>query len=185
MKRKMIEGETRDVTQVYLSLGGNQAKTWTLLEQAIEKLARVPDVQDLRVSSFYQTSPVGNENQAFFINAACTFQTTLMPKALLQQTQRIEKELGKIPKPKWASRPIDIDILFHGEMAYVDEELQIPHPCWQERLFVLIPLADLTPCVHVKRGELRESYLLKELIDPLLSHSQQMVSLLEKNDKVG
>lgn len=185
MKRQVIYERPLEAVRVYLSLGGNQAETWGLLEQAIEKLSQLPDVQDLRVSPFYQTSPVGNEDQAFFINAACTFQTSLLPKALLQQTQRIEKELGKIPKPKWASRPIDIDILFYGESSYLDEELQIPHPHWQERLFVLIPLADLTSCVHVKRGELRESYLLKELIDPLLSHSQQMVSLLEKNDKVG
>jgi 2-amino-4-hydroxy-6-hydroxymethyldihydropteridine diphosphokinase len=173
-----------DTTQVYLSLGGNQEHSLQLLKSALEKLALLDNEQTLRVSPFYYTSPIGDEKQNHYINAVCMFQTGLPPKILLQKTQQIEKELGKIPKPKWASRPIDIDIIFYGNECYKNEDLEIPHLHWKERLFVLVPLADLISSIQIKREGQVECYFLRDLIQNLLSHSQQEVSLLEKKDRV-
>lgn len=171
------------LTTVYLSLGGNQENSWETIEKALDALSLLSE-GFFEVSSFYHTSPVGDENQNAFINVACRFQTTLAPKALLEKTQRIENNLGKVPKPKWAPRVIDIDILFYGIHAYADVELEIPHPRWKERLFVLVPLLDLIPALWVKKSEtVLEHYELEEMIHTLSSHSLQwVVPAREKNN---
>jgi 2-amino-4-hydroxy-6-hydroxymethyldihydropteridine diphosphokinase len=113
----------------------------------------------------------------FFVNAVCCFQTTLSPKQLLVELQKIEGDLGKGTKPKNASRFIDIDILFYGKEVYQDEKLEIPHPRWKERLFVLVPLAELTPVIHLHNKQ----WILSDLIHALSQEKEQTVSLLEKN----
>ena len=89
--------------------------------------------------------------------------------------------MGKVPKPKTASRPIDIDLIFYGEHIQKEQGLEIPHPRWKERLFVLIPLSDLISEVILYGPRGKEHYILQELIQPLLNQMPQAVSLLEKN----
>ncbi len=173
MNEKESDGIHR-LTTVYLSLGGNQESSWEAIEKALDALTLLSE-GFFEVSSFYHTSPVGDENQNAFINVACRFQTTLAPKALLEKTQRIENNLGKIPKPKWAPRVIDIDILFYGMHTHLDDELEIPHPRWKERLFVLVPLLDLIPVLWIQEGEMLKHYELEEMIHTLSSHSLQWV----------
>lgn len=103
---------------------------------------------------------------------------------VFQMTQEIERELGKVAKPKTASRPFDIDILFYGDHHFQDPHLTIPHPRWKERLFVLVPLHDLVEEIILQNPD--ERYLLKECIKQMnfskwSNDSLQMISLLEKN----
>jgi len=167
-------------TKVYVGLGGNIGDSLMILNQALKEIENLPEVTELNCSSFYRTSPVGDQTLDPFINAVCCFQTTFTPNQLLKKLQIIETKLGKIPKPKYAPRSIDIDILFYGNTCYSDSELEIPHPHWQERLFVLIPLADLTTKIELMIKDSKQIFILNELIQ-LLNPIYQVVSLVEKN----
>ncbi len=133
-----------DQKMAYVGLGGNIGDTASLMESALQKISRIPGVKNLEISRFYKTEPIECIDSKPFLNAVCRFHTTQTPKSLLYHLQAIERSLGKEPKPKSAARKIDLDFLFLGEESYFDEELELPHPRWQERLFVLVPLMDLT-----------------------------------------
>lgn len=171
-------------TRVYLSLGGNEGQVFLRLQQALTLLSARPEFAELTSSHFYQTAPFHVDSPLWFVNAVCSFQTFLTPIEVFKITQAIEIKLGKVRKPKNASRPIDIDILFYGHHIHREEELEIPHPRWRERLFVLIPLEDLTKEVMIEGEVSIERYVLKNLIKPLLIQSPQAVSLLEKNPRL-
>ena len=172
----------RKSTKVYLSLGGNIGNAFLCLKQALALLSfEQHAIASLKISHFYQTSPLQVESLNWFVNAACSFSTNLSIQEIFKLTQNIEKQLGKIEKPKNADRPIDIDILFYGNHFYRNHELDIPHPRWKERLFVLIPLLDLTGEIFLQGERDVEHYLLPDLIQSLLLESNQTVSLLEKN----
>lgn len=130
---------------VYVALGGNQGAPKLVLSKALERIGSHPAIVALRVSHFYETTPVSGIKQDNYINAVCSFSTDLELAPLWHFLQEVEKELGKTPKSKEAPRPIDLDLLFYGAESYNEEGLVIPHPRWRERLFVLVPLAELTP----------------------------------------
>jgi 2-amino-4-hydroxy-6-hydroxymethyldihydropteridine diphosphokinase len=98
-----------------------------------------------RISSAYDTAPVLIEDQPRFLNLVCAGHTTLDPLTLLQATQRIERELGRVAGPRYGPRVIDIDLLLYGECVLVGPELTLPHPRLAERAFVLLPLAEIAP----------------------------------------
>lgn len=127
---------------VYIALGGNIGDTRSIFIEAINKLKKLGD--DLKVSKWYETEPVSPIPQRNYLNGCVSFLTELTPYALFQSLEKIEKELGKKEKAKEAPRIIDLDLIFYGEETFESEGLQIPHPRFKERLFVLKPLADLT-----------------------------------------
>lgn len=137
---------------VYVGLGGNIGDSCAILLKAIQEIAELPGVSDLAVSRFYCTTPVSSIPQDPYINAVCRFKTNFTAKEVLHQLQAIEKALGKKEKLKEAPRIIDLDILFFGLEVHDEADLQIPHPRWSERLFVIAPLADLTSCLWVPNG---------------------------------
>ena len=167
-----------EMTTAYLSLGGNTGDVLTNLKKAIEFIGNTSNIQLQKVSPFYKTSPISPLPQPDFINAICSIQTSLSPLDLLKQLQKIEAKLGKVPKPKEAPRPIDIDIVFYGSTVYNDAELTIPHPCWKERLFVLVPLADLISTVTIEGAKIQQ-FTIKDLIQVLTNQPQQLIHLLD------
>lgn len=166
-----------DKQLVFLGLGGNLGDVLSRLKIAITMLSQTPQVFDLKTSHYYSTQPVQVKNPDWFVNAVCSFWTFLSPEEVFQMTQSIEKALGKENKPKYGDRSIDIDILFYGQQVIKNEALEIPHPRWKERLFVLIPLLDLTDVMTIHS----ERYKIQDLIDTLKNDSHQGISLLEKN----
>ncbi|MCE5317434.1 MAG: 2-amino-4-hydroxy-6-hydroxymethyldihydropteridine diphosphokinase [Parachlamydia sp.] len=132
---------------VYVGLGSNLGDPGALVAEALGLLEALPILSEFEASPFYLTSPVSDLPQPHFINAVCRFKTTLSPLKLFAELQKIERHLGQTPKPKNAPRLIDLDILFFGKERLLTSELEIPHPRWKERLFVLRPLADLTSYV--------------------------------------
>lgn len=151
---------------VYLGLGTNIGnKRRNLLEAAALLAERAGDITAL--SSFYETEPWGFESENLFLNAVLLMQTTLSPDALLQLTQNIEKELGRIEKSRrgYHDRIIDIDILLYGNEIINSGDLVIPHPLMQERRFVLEPLLEIAPKLkHPLLGKSIEE-MFKELIN--------------------
>lgn len=139
------------LTEVYVGLGGNIGDAYTALLEALKLIENHPGVQNLQVSRFYRTSPVSPvpKNANSFINAVCRFQTSLEARALMKALQNIEIIVGKGPKIKNSSRVLDCDILFYGNNVISEPDLQIPHPRWRERLFVLAPLSDLANELYI------------------------------------
>lgn len=127
---------------VYLGLGSNLGDREDNLKQALNKLGERLRIE--KVSSVYDTEPVGDANQPRYLNLVCEANTTLPPLALLALAKGIESKLGRIGD-SGASRPIDIDVLFYGDQVVNAPGLIIPHPRLQERAFVLIPLAEIAP----------------------------------------
>jgi 2-amino-4-hydroxy-6-hydroxymethyldihydropteridine diphosphokinase len=173
-----VQNKKQNPILVYLSLGGNVGDTATILKQALDAIGMLPQIELCQVSRLYRTSPVGVPNQAPYTNLVCCVWTALDPKAFLTQMQAIERQFGKVPKPQAAPRLIDIDIVFYGEYEIKQIGLEIPHPRWKERLFVLIPLLELTPYIFVNTRSGRQCYYVKKLIESL-SDSGQAISLLQ------
>jgi len=128
---------------VYLGLGSNMGNRQDNLDRALDLLSQRLRVG--KVSSVYDTEPVGNTNQPRFLNLVCQVYTMLAPKELLTLAKGIESKLGRVLGKSNAPRPIDIDILFYGDQVIETPELVIPHPRLAERAFVLVPLAEIAP----------------------------------------
>ncbi len=129
---------------IYLGLGSNVGDSEALLQSALDKL-NGPDLKLRRVSSLYETEPVGLREQRWFLNLVAEFETNLFPKQLLHRIQKIENELGRKRTVRNGPRTIDVDILLYGNFVVSTEELEIPHPRYRERRFTLSPLAELNP----------------------------------------
>ncbi len=101
----------------------------------------------LRVSSFRETAPVGYVDQPDFLNGALLLETAMEPVELLHEFLRTEREMGRDRAGVVAKGPrvIDLDLLLMGEVVMQTEELTLPHPALNERLFVLEPLAEIAP----------------------------------------
>jgi 2-amino-4-hydroxy-6-hydroxymethyldihydropteridine diphosphokinase len=128
---------------IYIGLGsnlGNRAGNIAMALRYLEPLARAT-----RVSSTYETAPVGPADQPNFYNAVAEVITGLEPAALLRHLKNIEYEIGRRPGPRWGPRPIDLDLLLYDDQAITTDDLTIPHPRLSERAFVLVPLAELAP----------------------------------------
>lgn len=136
---------------VYLGLGANLGNRRQNMSRAVDMMSNCVHVQ--RVSSYYETEPVGYSRQPRFLNAVCAGTTTLHPEELLAALKRIEGALGRRPGLVNAPRPMDIDILFYGDRVTGSPDLVIPHPRIEERGFVLVPLAEIAPeLVHPVSG---------------------------------
>jgi len=146
--------------EVYLGLGSNLGDRQANLELAVKLLGQRFDVEEL--SSVYETEPVGYEDQPMFLNAVCRVQADIGPLQLLSLVKGIEARMGRVPNFTDGPRPIDIDIIFYGDLVMVDPELTIPHPRMAQRAFVLVPLAEIAPgLVHPFSGESVEDMAAK------------------------
>ncbi len=129
--------------QVYLSFGANLGSRQANILQALQYVQTRTAIK--KISSFYETNPVGYTDQPKFINITCLLETELSPTDLLRFLKWIEKRMGRQASFRNAPRPIDIDILLYDELILKDLDLQIPHPRLHERAFVLVPLAEIAP----------------------------------------
>ncbi len=127
---------------IYLSLGANQGNRLDNLQQALRLLA-AHKVHILRVSRVYETEPYGYRAQAWFLNLVTEVETAQLPLQLLHTIHRIERKLKRRRTIRNGPRTIDIDIVFYRNAVMNTKDLQIPHPCYKDRPFVLAPLSDL------------------------------------------
>ena len=127
---------------VYLGLGSNIGDREAMIEAALAAL-NSPELRLNRVSSLYETEPIGFRDQGWFLNCVAEFETELFPKQLLQRMQKVEIAMGRVRSVRNGPRNIDIDILLLGNVVMQTEELEIPHPRYRERRFTLAPLAEL------------------------------------------
>ncbi|TMQ53840.1 MAG: 2-amino-4-hydroxy-6-hydroxymethyldihydropteridine diphosphokinase [Candidatus Eisenbacteria bacterium] len=142
------------MSKVFVGVGSNLGDREFLIRKAVEAMRDLPRTLVVRVSSLYDTDPVGEVDQPAFLNAAVWLETTLEPRELLWQLLLIEKRMGRVRSQRWGPRPIDLDLLFYGEETVDEPDLKIPHPEAHRRAFVLLPLVELDPdFVHPTTGE--------------------------------
>ncbi|NDV19451.1 GTP cyclohydrolase I FolE2 [Pseudodesulfovibrio sp. JC047] len=164
----------------YLGLGANQGNRLANLLQALQYMRARMTIE--KTSSYYETDPVGYEDQPDFINMACQVKTELAPQELLSFLKRIEKRMGRKKTFRNGPRPIDIDILFYDDLILEAEGLSIPHPRVHERAFVLVPLVEIEPglihttldeSVETLLGRLKDWGVTKKSILPPPAHDVQ------------
>jgi 2-amino-4-hydroxy-6-hydroxymethyldihydropteridine diphosphokinase len=131
----------------YIGLGSNLGDRKKNLDDAARLLSGIPGIKAVKVSSYYETEPVGYEEQGLFLNAAARVETSLSAQELLHVCQDIETRLGRVRTVRWGPRTVDLDILLFGSSIIDTPELEIPHPLMHERAFVLKPLCELDPGV--------------------------------------
>jgi 2-amino-4-hydroxy-6-hydroxymethyldihydropteridine diphosphokinase len=153
------------MTQAFIGLGSNVGDRLRFLRRAVVSLNETAEVQVTRVSSVYETEPIGGAVQPWFLNAVVEIDTSLNPFALLTQTQGIERTLERVTTYRWGPRTIDLDILLYGKVQVQTATLQIPHPALCNRAFVMIPLLELAPDAALPDGTLVSS-CLRALLPP-------------------
>jgi 2-amino-4-hydroxy-6-hydroxymethyldihydropteridine diphosphokinase len=148
-----------------IGLGSNVGDRLQFLQRAVKQLGETIGVQVRDVSSVYETEPVGPAAQAWFLNAVVAADTSLNPVTLLQQTQAIERALGRETTYHWGPRTIDLDILLYGNTQVNTATLTIPHAELCQRAFVMIPLLELVPGLVLPDGT-EVSACLSRLMPP-------------------
>ena len=126
-----------------LGLGSNIGNAAANIREAFARLDILLD--NAKLSPLYAAPPMYRTDQDWFVNAVVLGETDLSPRELLEQTQGIEKGMGRIETFKNGPRLIDLDILFYGDQSIKEEGLIVPHPRMEERQFVLHPLRDVKP----------------------------------------
>lgn len=137
----------------YVGLGSNLGDRDAQIHAAIEQLAALPDTRVTKVSSIYETEPVGEVEQPWFLNAVARLETELAPRQLLWNLLRIERALGRVRRQRRGPRTIDLDLLLCDDLVVDEPGIRLPHPELSHRGFVLVPLVELDPMlVHPVTG---------------------------------
>jgi 2-amino-4-hydroxy-6-hydroxymethyldihydropteridine diphosphokinase len=137
-------GSVEKSQQAFIGLGSNLGDGHANLIAAWQRLGEVAEVSLNKLSSPYRTKPVGLDTDHWFTNAVGEITTTLSPVELLAAMLTIETELGR-DRTLTQDRPVDLDLLYYGDLMINSPTLTVPHPQIANRLFVLAPLAELAP----------------------------------------
>ena len=129
--------------QAILGLGSNLGDRSTMLASARYMLGDLQGTRLLAASPVYETEPVGLKEQPMFLNQVVAVETLLSAQGLLRACLDLEHEHGRERKVLNGPRTLDIDLLFYEDLAFKTPELELPHPRWRERAFVVAPLTDL------------------------------------------
>jgi 2-amino-4-hydroxy-6-hydroxymethyldihydropteridine diphosphokinase len=127
-----------------IALGSNLGDSLSILEAAIETLARTPSISLKAKSSWYKTKPVG-PTQPDYLNGCAILQVEINPQILLDTLLQIENQFGRVRQERWGPRSLDLDLLLYDDLIIDTPKLQIPHPRMNQRAFVLVPLTEIAP----------------------------------------
>lgn len=155
------------MTRVFIAIGSNLNDPVGQAQRAVDALKNVPQTEFIRASQLYSSSPMGPQDQPDYINAVVEVDTQLTPLALLDHTQAIELEQGRVRKDeRWGPRTLDLDIILFGDQEINNPRLTVPHYGMKVREFVLYPLAEISP-------------------DLILPDGTELTHLLEQVDRNG
>lgn len=149
-----------------IALGANLGDRLLCLTTARTRIFALPEVTGPYLSSaLYETEPVECEPGAEpFLNAVVEIGYAGSARALLEELKKIETVLGRPPEhARNRSRPIDLDLLYHGARVLDEPGLQLPHPRMHLRGFVLHPLAEIRPELVLPRQRKTVRELEEEL----------------------
>ena len=142
------------MTLTYIAIGSNLASPLEQVNAAVQALGDIPQSRVVALSSFYRTPPLGPQDQPDYLNAAIALETALSADALLDNTQRIELQQGRVRKEeRWGPRTLDLDIMLFGDAVINTERLTVPHYDMKRRGFMLWPLFEIAPDLIFPDGE--------------------------------
>lgn len=173
-----------DLITAYIGLGSNLGDNKANLLAAWQRLGELEGVYLKKISSPYMTAPVDMTSQHWFANAVGELEVTISSPELLLSLHEVEQSLGRKRSHKsfgYEDRTIDLDILYYGEEVIDMAELTVPHPRIKERLFVLVPLAEIAPdfCDTIT-GE-RIDILKKRLQDRIKNAEKKQQELIRSS----
>ncbi len=126
----------------YIGLGSNLGNSIELIQSAIHALEK-EGLSILLRSTIFQSKPYGGKEQPDYFNAVIGALSPFPPRQLLNLLLKVEAQMGRIRREKWESRPIDLDLILFGDWVIQEPDLQIPHPDFRNRDFVLRPLKEI------------------------------------------
>ena len=134
----------------YIGLGSNLITPEAQIATARQAINALAHVQEYAFSSLYRSPPMGPQDQPDYVNAVMAVKTDLSPMQLLRCLQKIELDQGRVRKDeRWGARTLDLDILLYGEEVIDVPDLIVPHYGLAERAFVVYPLQEIAPTIHV------------------------------------
>ena len=129
------------MTRAFLALGSNLGDREAELRRAVGAMTEV-----VAASAVYETDPVGGpEGQGPYLNMVVQLETKRSPQQLLETCRSLEAVAGRVRDVHWGPRTLDVDVIWIDGVTVTDDDLQVPHPRFRERPFVLAPLAELAP----------------------------------------
>ncbi|MFQ3393135.1 2-amino-4-hydroxy-6-hydroxymethyldihydropteridine diphosphokinase [Enterobacter mori] len=151
------------MTLAYIAIGSNLASPLEQVNAAVQALGEIPQSRIVAVSSFYRTPPLGPQDQPDYLNAAVVLDTDLDAETLLDNTQRIELQQGRVRKAeRWGPRTLDLDLMLFGNEIINTERLTVPHYDMKNRGFMLWPLFEVAPDLTFPDG-----IPLRDILDKL------------------
>lgn len=165
--RHIFDGNAKNFRRraipAYIGFGSNQGNRRRKIEFALRALTRAPGVSLTGVSSLYETEPVGGPPQRSHANGVARLDVRLSPPMLLRLLHHLERQAGRRRGIKWGPRPLDLDILAYGRGSMRTGSLQIPHPRYHLRRFVLVPFSEIAPRFQHPRLKRSNAALLRRL----------------------
>lgn len=139
--------------EIGLSLGSNLGDRLENLRRAAQRILALPGVRMIAAAPVYQTEPVGARSEyrhLTYLNTVLIVEASDSPDDFSRRVHEIETDLGRRrTADRNAPRVIDIDLLYAGDTRRADGVLDLPHPRWAERRFVVQPLADVRPTLRL------------------------------------
>lgn len=126
-----------------IALGTNLGDRAANLIDALERMQVLGRV--VGSSGIYETAPQGMVDQEPFYNAVALLETDLSPTELVGRLLEIEREMGRVRGPRWGPRLIDLDLILYGDRSIRTPSVEVPHPRYRQRRFVLEPLVEVWP----------------------------------------
>ena len=156
--------------EIGLSLGANLGNRLLQLQTSKKWIIAAGKISFIAQSPVYETEPVAVpalDADTVFLNAVLIVETLLPAPELLSLFKRIEHQMGRAPDslPKNARRPIDIDIIYAGNLRIELEAITVPHPRWFKRRFVVQPLSDVRPDLVIPAQTTTVNEILRKLPD--------------------
>ncbi len=164
----------KKMKRAFIGIGSNLGDRRKHCTEAVERLKQIRGCEFIRCSRWYLTSPVGMQDQNWFVNGAACLDAEISARELLGRLLSIEAGMGRVRTEKWGPRVIDLDLLLYGMDILGESDLKIPHPYMHLRRFVLVPLAEVDPAVIHPVLAKTASQILEEL-----KGEDQEVTLLE------
>ena len=151
-------------TRAAIALGSNLGDRRAAIAFAVDRLAG--HLSSPILSDLIETDPEGEglQSQPLYLNAVLVGETTLTPRQLLDLLLSIEAEQGRTRPFKGAPRSLDLDLILLGDTVVNQPGLEVPHPRFRERFFVLGPLAEIAPDMRDPVTGMKVTDLLKTLL---------------------
>jgi 2-amino-4-hydroxy-6-hydroxymethyldihydropteridine diphosphokinase len=134
----------REPVSAYVALGANLGDAALAVHQALLAIAALPHTHMQQASPLLSSAPLDADGPVY-VNAVAHIRTGLNAVDLLSALQCLENAAGRTRQYHHAPRTLDLDVLFYGDAQMQSAFLTLPHPRWQERAFVLLPLQVVCP----------------------------------------